>query len=350
MRKIVFFLGSLRRGGAERVVSLLANNYARKGWKVEIVLLLFNEIGYDLDSSATVVDFTGTSESRLRRLPYWLKSVRRYIKQGKHEVIVSFVARINIIVLLAAFGLRRKIIISERNDPKHDGRKWPTKLLVKILYPHAKAVIFQTDNVMSAFGKRIQKIGVKILNPVYVPVHADNLPEKKIVNVGRLSLQKNQKLLIEAFGDIVDKYPEYTLWIYGCGELEDELKKIASMLGISKKVYFPGNVSNIHEQISDAEIFVLSSDYEGLSNALLEALMMGIPCISTRCAGADEVIEHGINGLLVNVGDKEGLEEAIFSLIENEALKKFISRNAKEKSVCFSLDVVMKQWERVIEK
>lgn len=116
---------------------------------------------------------------------------------------------------------------------------------------------------------------------------------KKIVTVGRLTVQKNQKLLIESFSEVLKKYPNIILEIYGDGEKREELKYIIKTLGVSNNVIFKGNILNVHEAIADAGLFVLSSDYEGLSNALMEAMMMGLPCISTTCAGSDELISDG---------------------------------------------------------
>lgn len=132
-----------------------------------------------------------------------------------------------------------------------------------------------------------------IFNPISVSSVSKNTNLKKIVTVGRLTVQKNQKLLIESFSEVLKKYPNIILEIYGDGEKREELKYIIKTLGVSNNVIFKGNILNVHEAIADAGLFVLSSDYEGLSNALMEAMMMGLPCISTTCAGSDELISDG---------------------------------------------------------
>ena len=142
-----------------------------------------------------------------------------------------------------------------------------TRIAVEILYPKAKKVVFQTNRVKQYFRKKICENSIIIFNPISVSILAKKVKEKKIVSAGRLSKQKNQELLIEAFSKISCRYPAYSLWIYGEGELRQQLVKQADSLGIRDKIHFPGNVPDIHEKISDAELFVLSSDYEGLSNA-----------------------------------------------------------------------------------
>lgn len=346
-KRILFVLGSMKRCGAERVVSILAEQFSKEGNHVNIALLLCNEIDYQLDKAIVVNDLT-TRCSRVKSIPIWLLKIRKLIKELNPDILISFVARINILTQIACIGLKKDIVVSERNDPYCDGRGIITKVATKILYPRSKIVVFQTKRSQNYFGKRIRKNSVIILNPVDVQVQAQNIHSKKIVNVGRLSKQKNQKLLLEAFSDIVGRYPEYSLWIYGEGELRKELQKKVDLLGIHDRVFFPGNVRDIHERISDAEIFILCSDYEGLSNALMEALMMGLPCISTNCAGSDEVIENEVNGLLVPVGDREALCAAMDRLISDEELRCKIAENAKRMSEKFRMENIINDWLDVI--
>lgn len=349
-KRIAFFLGSMGRGGAERVISILSNEYALSGLDTDICLLLENKVDYRLDASTRIHDFTGREQSRLKRIPYWLSSIRSYVKEEQPDMIVSFVARINLLVMLACFGLGKKIVISERNDPKHDGRGWATRLMTRLFYPHASAVVFQTRRVQSYFSPSIQAKSVVVPNPISVTCTADDRDENKIVTVGRLALQKNQKMLIEAFADIGKSFPEKQLYIYGEGELKDSLKAHACSLGVGERVHFMGNVQNVHEQIADAAFFVLPSDYEGLSNALLEAMMMGLPCISTDCAGSDEYIEDGISGLLIPVGDREALKKAMLRFITDEELRSQCGKRAQEASGRFCAETVLKKWHEVIDQ
>ena len=192
--------------------------------------------------------------------------------------------------------------------------------------------------------------GHKIIpNPVQVYEYAGRIKKKKIVSVGRLAKQKNHKLLIRAFGQISKQFPDYELWIYGEGEMRGELESLLKRKGIADKVFLPGIVKDVHHQIADALVFVLSSDYERLSNALLEAMIMGLPCISTNCAGADEVIQNGKNGIIVPVGDKDGLARAIAGILGDSKKREEMGRMAHYSGKKYSVDKVLKKWDRIIK-
>ncbi len=350
MKKIVFFIGSMGRGGAERVISLLANDYAQRGWETQICMLLENKVGYELNPQIKVFDYTGTTSNRIMRIPYWLRIIRSHIKKEDPYVIISFVARINILVLASCCRLNNRIIISERNDPRYDGRGYIVNLLTSILYRKAERVVFQTNTAKQFFGKEIQKKGVIIPNPIYVPERETREnPSKVFVSVGRLLPQKNHKLLLKAFEQIHYSFPEYRLCIYGEGELRNELINEIKRRGLDDCVNLPGNFPDIHDRIADAFCFVLSSDYEGLSNALLEAMSLGLPCISTNCAGVEDYIINSENGLIVAVGDSEGLASAMKRMIDDPVLREKCGRSAKNVKTILNKDVVLERWHNVID-
>lgn len=341
-KKVCFIHVGMERDGAERVIARLANNYAEQGYKVDILMILLNICEYELHESIRVISYARPEKTRFQNIYYWLKSIRKYVKENKPDRIISFSMYINIFTLIACLGLKKDILISERNDPSNDGRSKIDIILTKCLYRYADKIVFQTKRAQNFFSDSIKKNSKIIYNPIEVTCHATLDKKNKIVTVGRLEKQKNQKLLIEAFSKIKDK--EIVLEIYGKGSLKEELYQYAVKLNIADRVLFKGNVFNIHECIKDAKVFVLSSDFEGLSNALLEAMMMGIPCISTKCAGSDEVIQDGKNGLLVELRDVESLTIAIDKIIKNFELSKFLGENARKTSVAFKSSNVIKEW------
>lgn len=317
-KRIAFVIGGMGCGGAERVISVLANSYADSGWQVDILRLLNRQCAYKLRDNIRLIDFCNENKPRLLYLPVWIYKIRKYIKKTKPDKIVSFIARINLITLIAGLGLSRDIIISERNNPKKGGRSFIVKLATYLLYPLAKKIIFQTKAAQDCFPAHIRKKSVIIPNPVKVQVYAAEKRSKKIVCAGRLTREKNHKMLIRAFARLRAEQPDYKLYIYGEGPERANLEAQIKALGLEGNAFLPGIVSNLHEQIADAEIFVLSSYHEGMSNALVEAMMMGLPCISTGYDGADELIRHGRNGFLVRPDDDEQLSRLLNILIKDK--------------------------------
>ncbi len=348
MKKVFFILGSMRRGGAERVVSILADHYAAKGWDVSVFMLLNGECGYPLNPSVKLIDLSG-SGSRIGRVPVWIWGLRKHMRIEKPNVVLSFVARINILVLLAAKGLRQRVIVSERNDPVKDGRSGLVRLAVNLLYPEASGIVFQTERAKRYFKKQIADKGIIIGNPIRVSEYAAEKKENKIVSAGRLMTQKNYRMLINAFAKVHMDFPDCKLFIYGEGNLRGELEQQIENCGLTEYVVLPGNVPDVHAHIADAKLFVLSSHYEGLSNALLEAMTMGLPVISTDCAGSDEVIRNGENGLLVPVGDEDAMTAAIKKLLCDGELRRRLSSNAAESAKKFNADEILEKWSKALE-
>lgn len=345
-KKITFVLGSMGQGGAEKVISVLSRDYAEKGWNTDIIVLLDNSVEYDIHPSTRIVDFSGSGQSRLKRLPYWLSSLRSYAKTNKPDVLLSFAARINLIVYMACRKFVPRLFVSERNDPRHDGRSIIVDRMTKGLYPKTDGVIFQTERAKAYFEKL--ENGCIIPNPISVGAYAKSEKKKTIVSVGSLKPQKNQKLLIDAFSCIASEFPEYQLVIYGEGMLRKALEQQIAALNLQERVLLAGGRKNIHECIADAELFVLSSDYEGLSNALLEALMMGLPCISTNSAGADEYID-GSNGLVTPVGDRDSLSKAMKKMLSDKDLRCQCGENAASKADEFNTKSVLKKWHELMD-
>ncbi|RHB07216.1 glycosyltransferase [Holdemanella biformis] len=347
-KKISFFIGGMMRGGAERVISILANHYVDHGWDVDIVLLLYDrEAEYELNKNIKIVKIVEKG-NYIKAAPKWLYRIRKYLKRRKPDRIVSFIGRINIIVLTAKLGLKIKTIISERNDPKHDGRGILITKYGNLIYRTADRIVYQTKYEKSCFPKYLDKKGCIIVNPVTVKAEAHDTDYHSIVTAGRLLPQKNQKLLIEAVAKLKDKYSDIKLTIYGNGTLKDELLQRAEELGVQDNVSLPGNVIDIHERISTAGLFVMTSEFEGLSNALIEAMMIGLPCITTDYPGAEEVIENGVNGLVVQRGNVNELVDAIRKIFEDDSLKENIINNSIRESVKYRKHAVLKEWEQVI--
>ncbi len=349
MAKIVFLISSLGGGGAERVVSILANNYAERGFDVDIVMVVGHTIAYSINPNIRIIDYSEPENRNFfTKICHLVKKFRQYLIYNKPDKIISFLTEVNMIGLTAALGLKENFYVSVRNDPCHDGNKYMNRLASWMYsFYNCKRIIFQTEYQKSQFPEKIREKGIIINNPIILS-SKKRKPMHKIVSVGRFFPQKNQKMLIQAFAEISPQNPDYQLIIYGEGPLRQELESLISNLHLDNKIFLPGFKKNIHELISDAEIFVLPSDYEGLSNALLEAMCMGIPCISTNVSGIDEVIKNNINGILIPPGNTDKLVQAMERMINSPELRIKLSKKGFETGKKFTADFICEEWFKAI--
>lgn len=350
MNKVLFVISAMNGGGAERVISILANHYASQGDEVIILMVAGDESAYPLDPRVRVLSIGQPSRGSIRARVKRLLAMRRFFKAHKEHTIISFGTEINLFTILASIGLKNKVILSERNDPN----RCSFSGFRNLIYSIRGEFVFQTQDAKDCFSENIKRRGTVIPNPI-----RKNLPdpwsgerEKKIAAVGRLEDQKNYGLLLRAFAGFHKRYPEYSLHILGKGKKEGELKELTRKLGIADAVVWEGFKANAQEYIKKYAMYVLSSDYEGIPNALLEALAMGIPCISTDCpiGGPKLCMESGKNGLLVPVGDAGALQTAMEELAENPLKAQEMGRCGIEIRERFSEDTIINMWNEEINK
>ena len=347
--RVMIVTGSMKRGGAERVVSIVSNYYAGLGWDVCLVRCLFSEIEYELDKRIRTMDISNASANQMLDTPRLVHKMRILIKDEKPDAVLSFMVTINFVTALACKGLNVRFIPSERNDPEMGRTKFWQKAGAWA-YGQSSTTVFQTSHAMKFFSPKVQSKSVIIPNPVIVKEFAGENKDKVIVTVGRLEKQKNQRMLIDAFSEFYRTHQEYRLRFFGRGSLESELREQVSNLGLTDAVDFMGNVNDVHHQIKNASLFVLTSDFEGLSNALIEAMMIGIPCISTDCAGADEIIDNGESGIIIKRGDIPALIEAMTKLIDDKKTAEEFANNAHKRILHrFDADIICRKWKEIVE-
>lgn len=355
--KIIFVISAMNGGGAERVLATLANRYVDQGDEVTILMVAGDESAYPLDQRVHSLSIGQPSHGNPFVQIKRLLAMRNYFKQHRDSVIVSFGTEINLFTILSSLGLKNKVIVSERNDPN----QCSYKKVRDAVYGLCRNFVFQTEDARRCFSSKIQRNSVVIPNPIRNQLpevlqekQADGMTgrgrEKKIAAVGRLEPQKNHRLLLQAFAGFLRKFPEWELHIFGQGSLECELRQQAEGFGIERKVVFEGFQSDVLERIRSYGMYVLPSDYEGISNSLMEAMAMGLPCISTDCpiGGSTLCIQDGKNGLLVPVGDAVALKKAMERIAGDKHLAEELGKNAVLVRERFSEDVIAEKWYEYI--
>lgn len=347
--KIEFFVGEFSEGGAERVISILANELTSRGHEVAI-LKYFNSINYyKTDGRVRIYsleELTGT-KSKFKNISY----LHRHLKNFD-GVFVSFLAPFNILALIANMGNKTPIVVADRNDPSRLPGNKCLRSLRDYLYRFADRIIVQTNKNKVYFSGKVQKKTEVIFNPLILNgMEGKALGVKKsktIINIGRLEPQKNQDMLIEVFKKFREIHPEYKLVIYGEGSYRKNLEDKINELKLNESVTLPGNVKDIFDKLCECEFFVLSSNYEGMPNALIEAMGLGVPVISTKVSGSTDLVQDGINGLLVDVNDADGLYESMIKLAESEELRRNLSLEAVEIVSVLNSRNICDRWEKTI--
>lgn len=343
-KKIIIVTAGMAGGGTERVIAVLAEYLRQRNWQVTILMTSREDVAYPLHEQIQVVAIgKSTGGSPIKRLKR-VGDLRKWFRQDKEQIVLSFGTETNLFTLLAGIGLKNRIIISERNDPNQCGYA----ALRNLLYRMADKLVFQTEDARLCFSKKIANRGVVIPNPLAEGMERTTTRErtKDIVAVGRLEPQKNHKLLLQAYKQFIQIYPDYRLILYGKGYLDQELKALAEELQIADKVVFAGFASNIREKIQNAAMYVLSSDYEGISNSLMEAMALGVPVISTDCpiGGSKMLIQDKKNGLLTPVGDAEAFAKAMCYMAEDEDRAEAMGRRAEAVRQEYVSETICQRW------
>lgn len=354
MNKIVFYISSINRaGGAEKVFSIVVNNLKNYNWEIVVVSDFRAEHEHKLNNSIKrVVLLNKKFKNKIIR--NWLIIYRliKVIKLETPQITISFLNENNIRLIISKFFTGIKSITSVRNDFSRLIRNPIKKLLYSKLYKFTDLLVFQTKGQKSYFSKVLQKKSMVIKNPIdNIFIETMNVTNpSNIISIGRFVEQKNHKLLIKAFAKIANKVKD-NLVIYGDGPLRFEYMELIKTLGLTERILLPGFIYNIHLELKKAKLFVLSSDYEGQPNSLMEAMAIGVPCISTKASyGITDLIDNNVNGLLVEKNDVENLAYAILDLIRNSGLRKKIGDEGRKKLFDYRTSIIGCQWNQIIKK
>ena len=352
--KIMFYINTISFGGAERVIVNLAKQFSKKGYEVIFVTTYLNDQEYELPKEIQrEILLDRKNYGFIKKNFRCVKELRKLIKIQKPDILISFMAEPNFRSIVSCLGTRTKTLISIRNDPNKEYGNALFRFCAKYLYRFASGIVFQTKEAQLWFPDKIRKKSKIIFNQVNESFFCQDKPElnKDIVTVGRLVDQKNHALLIEAFAEIAE-FTDENLIIYGDGDCREMLENLVDRLKLSDRVFLPGTITDVANTIKTAKLFVLSSDYEGMPNALIEAMTLGLPCISTDCpcGGPRELFHNQQNGLLVPICDKHMLAQKIMYLINDGAERNKVAENARRASDMFSPEIVFGNWEAYVNE
>ncbi len=362
MKTIAFHLNCLVQGGAERVVTNLANKFAEEGYKVYVATEWYDENEYELNERVTRVHVglkdTDEKKGRVTKFLLRVKYLKEFLKEYRPDVLVAFAHRANYRALMANKGFGIPTVISIRINPIGFYDSFSDKIQIKWLFPRAAGCVFQTQQQREFFKPYLQdnsRIIMNPLNPKFIGVKRPEVKEKVVVNHARIVDFKNHPMLVDAFAIVHDKHPDYVLKIYGPDSFDGTKEKVEKKIAehhLENCVLLMGSCNEIDKEIPKAEVYAYSSDYEGFPNSLLEAMAMGMPIVSTDCppGGPKMVIRDGENGFLVPVGDHEALADRICKLIEDKELADRFGKEASKVSEIANVQTVFEQWRDYLEE
>jgi glycosyltransferase involved in cell wall biosynthesis len=358
-KHIAFYIGSLHKGGAERVFVNLSDYFRKNGYRVTMVTQYQKEDEYELPDGVTrVISDIGEGELNNSRIVNFCRRVRklhRIWKKEQPDIVLSCIGKNNFMAVVTTMFTKTKPVVSVVGEAKEE---YPTRLmrgLANLLFPHAAGIILQTERSKYFFNRKIQKKAVILpnsLNPAFIRSRYEGEREKRIVSVGRMDANKNHEMMVRAFAALSDKYPDYTLTIYGDGELRSHIEETARSLGVGEKVFLPGVIPDVAAQIERASMFLLTSYSEGVSNALIEALATGLAVIATDVpsGGTVELMEDSVNGLIIPAGDTAALTKAMDRLLSDPAYMDRLGREAAKIQDRLKPERVNALWREYFER
>ena len=356
---IACMISSLIKGGSERVMCNLADYFVQQGNKVTLVTQYQREDEYPLNpkvkrilSQITEAEMGGNRISNFIRR---FQKLRNIWKTEKPDAILVFIGKNNFMALLTAWGLHIPVVVSVRADPNQEYPNRWMRFMARHLFKKAAGVVLQTRECMEFFPKAVKRKSVILHNPVnevFFENPYEGEREHTIVTVGRIDENKNQALLLRAFAQIAENYPDYRIILYGRGDQEENLKQLARNLGLADQITFAGNASDVADQIKKAGVFVLTSNTEGMPNALLEAMVLGLPVIATDCpcGGPRDLIEDGVNGILTPVGDADKMKENLQHILNDLQNALHMGQTARETTAIYREKIVYREWMEYLLK
>lgn len=352
--KILFLNTNIGYGGAAKMMVWLANALTDRNYDITFMTYRDNEVLQPVSNKVKLIHkdlepISGNGKGLFKSV----NAIRKYIKSEQFDMAIAFLTPSQLRLSLACKGLKTKLLFSQRADPYNPPKSNKlVELITKWAFNQADGYVFQTKGARNYYPQSIQNRSTVIPNPIKPltrTIKRNGNVQHRIVNVSRLDLiQKRQDILISAFNSISDEFPEYVLEFYGHGPDMDRLQKMARG---NKRIHFMGATDNIVSVAQNATCAVLSSDFEGIPNALLETMSMGVPSISTDCSpgGAAMIIDNYVNGIIVPRGNVKALADAIRYMLSNPHKAEQMGTNGTQVNKRFGEDIIAKQWINFIE-
>lgn len=345
--RVIFSLPNMTAGGAERVVSILANNLVIRGIKVDIWLYYGCTLQYPLNKNVRILYLSLLNQSFRNKRKLIHKCLVRAKQEDKNVVFVPFLGAILPLSLCANLGTGIPIVACERNNPYIKGSKWYQKLKAQIPFLMATHCIFQTQDARDYYSLLRDKKCSLIVNPIPETRYKweGDTSASKIVSICRLHKQKNIWMSLDVIGILKQRFPCIHLDIYGDGELKDRLIQEISKRDLLDNVDLKGLTTNVPLILSKSSVFISTSDYEGISNSMLEAMSVGMPIICTDCpiGGARMMLKDGA-GVISPVGDVQSFAAHLERLLSNSNEAECYGRKAKLVSLLYTDEKITDMW------
>ncbi len=353
MKKVLIFADKISLSGASKIISWVVNGLSINGKNITFVTYLAQEDSRDINICVKRIKLDVMGKSKILRSLSVISGLRKIIKKENFDLCIGFLPTECLYLQCATIGINTKIIVCERSDPYFE--RSIIANFGRYLYNFADGAVFQTEKSKKYFSKKLQRKSIVIPNPSF-PLKNKIIPycnrENIICSSGRLFIrQKRQDILLKAFKKICDKDNNVILKIYGDGPDAKKLKQLCKQLGILNRVFFEGNVKNVESLISQSKAFILTSDYEGIPNVIIEAMQQGVPVVTTDCSpgGARVLIEDGVNGCIVPIRDVDAIAMKTIEILNNSSVAEQYIANSLKVVDKFNEKKIFDMWNQYID-